>query len=240
VIFFGEYHDDPICHWLEFEITKDLFERKNGQIVLGSEMFESDNQMVLNEYLTGKINEKQFRSEAKMWPNYQTDYRPVVEFAKENQINYIATNIPRRYAAMVAANGFEILDSLDSNAKELFAPLPIQFNSELNCYQQLKEMKNMGNRNNPSFLPEAQAVKDATMAYFISINMRSEKLFIHFNGAFHSDNFEGIVWYLTKWKSVNVGVISVSRISNIMQPTVDDYAKGIFTILVPESMNRTH
>jgi uncharacterized iron-regulated protein len=28
-----------------------------------------------------------------LWSNYQTDYRPLVDFAKENNLRFIATNI---------------------------------------------------------------------------------------------------------------------------------------------------
>jgi len=43
-------------------------------------------------------------------------------------------------------------------------------------------------------LPKAQALKDATMAFFISENYIFGKIFIHFNGAYHSDNYEEILW----------------------------------------------
>ena len=53
VIFFGELHDDPIAHWLELEVTKSLFAEKANNLVLGAEMFEADNQLLLDEYLKG-------------------------------------------------------------------------------------------------------------------------------------------------------------------------------------------
>ena len=52
-----------------------------------------------------QIKEANFREEAKLWPNYNTDYAPILEFAKKNELDFIATNIPRRYASMVARNG---------------------------------------------------------------------------------------------------------------------------------------
>ena len=44
IVFFGELHDSPICHWLELELTKDLYSEKKENLVIGAEMFESDNQ----------------------------------------------------------------------------------------------------------------------------------------------------------------------------------------------------
>ena len=99
VVLFGEFHDNPICHWLELELTKEIAAKK--AIVLGAEMIEADNQMQLNQYLAGKINQKQLDSTARLWPNYKTDYKPLVDLAKAKRIKFIATNIPRRYASLV-------------------------------------------------------------------------------------------------------------------------------------------
>ncbi|HRR92835.1 MAG TPA: ChaN family lipoprotein, partial [Bacteroidales bacterium] len=82
VVFFGELHDDPIAHWLELEVSKSLFDQKKGNIVLGAEMFEADNQLLLDEYLKGVYDAARFEAEAKLWNNYKTDYKPLVEFAR--------------------------------------------------------------------------------------------------------------------------------------------------------------
>ncbi|TAF00991.1 MAG: hypothetical protein EAZ80_03290, partial [Runella slithyformis] len=66
----GEYHNNPICHWLQLKLTKDLFKQKGENLVLAAEMFETDNQLVLNEYLSGFIKETNFEKEAKLWSNF--------------------------------------------------------------------------------------------------------------------------------------------------------------------------
>ncbi len=196
IVFIGEYHNNPICHWMEYEITAALYEKKQGKIVLGAEMFEADNQLLIDEYLAGKIKQKNFEDEAKLWNNYQTDYKPLIEFAKEKKLSFAATNIPRRYASMVAAGGFEALDSLSVNAKKLIAPLPMAYDENLNCYKSMLSMGGMGGGHVNNNLPKAQAAKDATMAHFILQYMKPGHTFIHYNGSFHSDNHEGIVWYV--------------------------------------------
>ena len=82
MVFFGELHNNPICHWLQIELTKDLYEKKDGNIILGAEMFEADNQLILNEYIEGKVSDKNFKKEAKLWPNYKTDYAPIGRICK--------------------------------------------------------------------------------------------------------------------------------------------------------------
>ena len=88
-------------------------------------MFESDNQLIFDEYMQQNISYDRFEAEARLWDNYRTDYYPVVFFAKEHHIPFIATNIPRRYANIVKNKGFEALDSLSEEAKRYIAPLPL-------------------------------------------------------------------------------------------------------------------
>ena len=200
VILFGESHDNPIAHWLELELTKDLYVLKNDNLVLGAEMFETDNQIILNEYLDSLISQSYFESEARIWPNYQTDYKPLVEFAKNHNLKFIATNIPRRYAAVVNSKGFEGLEELSGEAKEFLPPLPVPYDPDLKSYKNLLEMGGMSAHMGENF-PKAQAIKDATMAHFILANLSAGKTFLHFNGSYHSDNFESISWYLKTGKA---------------------------------------
>ena len=122
IVLFGESHDNPISHWLQLELTKDLYNLKKDKLVLGAEMFESDNQVILNEYLEDKISLRSFESEARLWPNYKTDYKPLVEFAKTNNLTFVASNVPRRYASMVNSKGFEGPEELSDERTDQLRP----------------------------------------------------------------------------------------------------------------------
>ena len=163
IILFGELHNNPISHWLQFEVSLDL--SQNNKIVFGAEMFETDNQDELDLYLKGEIDQKALDTLARLWPNYKTDYAPLVNLAKEKQASFIATNIPRRYANMVFKKGFEALLELSDEEKSLMAPLPIEYYPELPGYKNMLTL--MGGHGGEN-LPKAQAIKDATMAYFIT------------------------------------------------------------------------
>ena len=236
IILFGEQHNNPISHWLEYEVTLDL--KRLRKITLGAEMIEADNQASLNNYLLGKINLNQFEQEARLWPNYKTDYAPLVELAKENNISFVATNIPRRYAKEVYRNGFEILDSIQSYEKEWIAPLPIAFDSELPNYKKILTM--MGDHGSPR-LVMAQAIKDATMAHFILKNYESDDLFIHYNGAFHSNNYEGILWYLKQENSalnyLTITTVSQAEINKLLE---ENKYLADFIICIDENMTTTY
>lgn len=244
VVFFGELHDDPIAHWLELEITKSLYDQKKGNLIPGAEMFEADNQLLLDEYLKGFYDAARFEAEAKLWNNYKTDYKPLVEFAKQKGVPFIATNVPRRYANVVNRKGFEGLDSLPAEAKKYIAPLPILYDPELKCYKDMLKMEGMGTSmqaHATANLPKAQALKDATMAHFILKNREKDKIFIHFNGSYHSSNFEGIVWYLLKANpSLKIVTIETVRQKDISEPEKANLKIASFVIVIPDTMTRTY
>ena len=290
IVLFGEYHTNPISHWLQLELTTDLFEEKGDALILGAEMFEADNQLIMDEYLAGQITEAKFEEEARLWKNYNTDYKPLVRIAKENDLSFVATNIPRRYANMVFKRGVVSLDSLSDEAKSYIAPLPLEYDTSLNCYKQLMgngsgsmakspmaktaipsspmgdtispksdTIKPMGDTISPMGeakmpmaskspigghgsinLADAQAIKDATMSHFIMEYWQPGKLFIHYNGAYHSDEFESMNWFL-KRANPDLKIITISTVSqdDIEKLEEDSEGKADFIIAVPSSMTQT-
>jgi len=238
-VFFGEDHDNPIAHWLEYELLTDLYQVKKEELIVGAEMFEADNQLILNEYLEDKIDDKKFQEEARLWPNYKTDYKPLIKFCKDSSVQFVATNIPRRYASMVAKKGFEILDSLSSEAKSYIARLPINYNDSVGCYKEM--LVDMDKEHATPNIAKAQAIKDATMAYFILKNYKKGNLFLHFNGSFHSDKHNGIIRYLqAEKKKVKVIVITTVSQDDISKLEDDNKNSGDFIICVTENMTRTY
>lgn len=175
---------------------------------------------------------------ARLWPNYKTDYAPLIDWAKQNQRPFIATNIPRRYARLVHRQDFGALDTLPDNEKQWIAPLPIPFDITLPQYQKILDM--MGDHGSPK-LVKAQAIKDATMAYRIVQHLEENTLFLHFNGAFHSDFFEGIVWYLAQYQDD----LAVATISTVTQADISDLneeyeGKADFILCVDEDVTTTY
>lgn len=242
MVFFGELHNNSIAHWLEYEVTRSLYESVGKNLVLGAEMFESDNQLILDEYLSDLITSDKFEAEARLWKNYKTDYKPLVTFAHDKDLTFVADNIPRRYASLVASKGFEGLDSLSDEAKKLIHPLPIPYDPDVKCYKDMLEMMgSMGGQHVNKNFPKAQAVKDATMAYFIYKNWQKGKLFLHFNGSYHSDRHEGIIWYLHQMDSTLViKNLTVKEMEQLQKPDSATLSLADYVITVPESMTKTY
>lgn len=236
IVLFGEYHNNPIAHWLQLELTKDLHQKR--LMVLGAEMFEADNQEALDQYLKGEIDAKGLDSLARLWKNYKTDYAPLVNFAKANKIPFAATNIPRRYASMVSHDGFEVLDTLSDQEKAWMAPLPMAYDPELPGYKNMLTM--MGGHGGDNF-PKAQASKDATMAYFILKYYRPGSLFLHFNGSYHSDNFEGILWHLKRQQpGLKYATITTVSQANLAKLLEENRGLADFILCVDEDMTTTY
>ena len=98
-------------------------------------------------------------------------------------------------------------------------------------------MKDHGGPN----MPRAQAIKDATMAHFILQYYKPGSLFIHFNGSFHSENYDGIVWYLKNKRPdlryTTITVVSQKDISRLLD---ENKNKADFIICVDEDMTATY
>ncbi len=236
VVLFGEYHDNSVVHWLQLEFTKDLAQKKD--LVLGAEMLEADNQKQLDQYLNGEINQKQLDSSARLWKNYKTDYKPLVDFAKEKKFSFIATNVPRRYASLVFKKDLVALDSLSAQEKSWIAPLPIEFDINLPGY---KSMMGMQGGHEGDKMPKAQAIKDATMAYFINKNRKENSIFVHYNGTYHSDNYEGINWYLKKLDAdIKIVTIAMVEQKDITKLEAEHYNKADFILVIDEDVTKTY
>lgn len=235
VVLFGEYHYNSIVHDLQLQFTTDLAKKK--RLILGAEMFEADNQKPLEQYIKGEIDQNKLDTLARLWPNYTTDYKPLLDLAKEKKLRFIATNIPRKFASLVAKKGFEVLDTLSLEQKSWIAPLPISYDPNLPGYVAM--MKMMGEHTSVN-MPKAQAIKDATMAYFIAKNLEDNSVFVHYNGTYHSDNFEGIYWYLKQQKP-DLKVLTIATVTqkNTSVFDQDQLHKATFILVIGETGAKT-
>jgi uncharacterized iron-regulated protein len=238
LILFGEFHDNPISHWLEFELLKELVIQKGNKVILGFEMFEQDQQATLDRYLLGGITDKQLKDSLRLWSNYSTDYKPLILFAKEYKLACVASNVERKYASLLFKSGRLALDSISSLKKSQMADLKFPIDTTLSQYARLNGVAaHMGG----GHMLEAQALKDATMAKYILQALKDDNQLIHYNGAYHSDYYQGILWYIQQSKPL----IKVTTISTVSQSKVnklekEHFGKADFIICVTESMTSTH
>ena len=209
-VFLGEQHDDAVGHAIEAELFRRAVATYSPQrkVALSLEMFERDVQVIVNEYLKGLISEQHFLLSSRPWPNYKTDYRPLVELAKEKHLDVIAANAPRRYVNMVSRNGRDSLKGLSKEAKAWLAPLPYPEPSE--TYRKKFSALMAGNSSDPAAqdpnaaanLIYSQSLWDATMGNSVAKYLHRNKhtLVIQLNGGFHTESHLGTVEQLLKYR----------------------------------------
>ena len=224
VVFLGELHDDTVGHALQMQIFKAVFDKyaKERRVTLSLEMFERDVQVVVDEYLKGYISEQHFTAAGRAWGNYKTDYRPLVEFAKENKLDVVAANAPRRYVNMVSRLGRDSLNQLSPDAKRWLAPLPFGEASDAYAKKFNALMGGMTdsispNQHNPMLA--SQTLWDATMAFSVSEYLKQHKnaLIVNLNGGFHTENRLGTVEQLFKYNPKARALVVTIRYENDFQ-----------------------
>ena len=230
VVCVGETHDDAGAHLFEAEFLRSVFARsaqdaeKGGRhVAVSLEMFERDVQTVLDEYLAGLISERHFVASSRPWKNYQTDYRPLVEFAREHRLAVVAANAPARYVSRVSQNGPASLSALSKDAREWLPPLPVApasaaYAAKFDAFmsgegsphtaappppaQTPNPHAPQGSPAGPVYLLDAQNLRDASMAHAISERLKkdSHALVLHYNGKFHSEERMGVPEQLAHYR----------------------------------------
>lgn len=198
VVFFGEQHDDVGTHRMQRAVLEAVARRRND-VVLAMEMFERDVQPQLDAYSGGTIDEPTFLKGARPWPNYQRDYRPLLEFARARGWRVVASNVPRTMASAVSKEGLGAVTALADSTRG-WAAAEFRCPTDDDYFKRFAAV--MGGHAAPGLdaatttrrYYEAQCVKDETMAESI-VRARAagnpSPLVIHVNGSFHSDFGDG-------------------------------------------------
>ncbi|MSP69568.1 MAG: hypothetical protein EXR20_04780 [Bacteroidetes bacterium] len=257
VLFFGEEHNDSVAHYLENKMFEILYLKFTNSITLSMEMFDRDVQLVMNEYLNGYIRTKNFNKDARVWNNYK-DYKPMVEFAKNNKLDVICSNAPSRYTNLAGRKGQKALMELPEESKKYFAPLPydtasgkyyeklIQLTSHdtpLTTDTSVKNMPPMASMGGFNLIV-AQSLWDATMAYSISnyVKKNKGKKVFQVNGRFHSDEGFAIVSQLKKY-SPKIKSLVISTGEDDSFPNIDwnkHKHLGDYIIITDPSVPKTY
>lgn len=214
VLLLGEEHNDVVGHRLQLEIFRRVLADHGGRgpmasparagstpsgddrsVVLSLEMFERDVQMVVDEYLNDLITEDHFLLSSRPWDNYDRDYRPLVELARETGTDVVAANAPRRYVNRASRLGRSALESLSEEAQEWLPPLPYPqastaYKAEWDALMGGAAMHGAGDP------LDGQTLWDASMGESIVRALeRAEEdrpLVVHLAGGFHVQNGTGI------------------------------------------------
>lgn len=239
VVFVGETHSDPTAHALHDSLLQRAYDHHlladttlARPVGLSLEMFERDAQPVVDEYLDGLITEDHFLASSRPWDQYESAYRPLVEFARTHDLAVLAANAPRRYVNRVSREGPEALEDLPPTAQQWLPPLPYPGPSEAYRAKWEERMRGaMGDDHGADagdeeahphasmmeHMLDAQALWDATMAYTIAEHLMQvpDAFVVHITGSFHVSEGTGTPEALAHYRP------SARTTSVVIQPTDD-------------------
>ena len=254
VVFLGEQHDDADTHRAEVELL-DAIGRSGRPVIVSLEMFERDVQQVVDDYLAGRTTEVEFLARSRPWDRYATDYRPIVEMARQHRWPVVASNVPRPLASAIGRHGMMALDTLSPTARSLAARdnvCPVddyraRFMESMQSHSAGSGPAPQPGDSLPTAMAErfymAQCVKDETMAESIvetRLNAPRNAIVVHLNGAFHSDYFQGTVARVRRrqpaWTLVVISAVPVA--DPAVAPIATQGGKADFVLFTRRSSRR--
>ncbi len=257
VVILGETHDDATTHALQLRLLQ-AATALDRPVSLSLEMFERDVQGVLDEYLAGTIRERDFLDAARPWGNYATDYRPLVEFARERGLPVVAANAPQRYVSRVSRLGPDALDTLPNAVRTVLPPnvAPASPPLEAEFTALMSEMMGHGaapdsttsdaaavHGSAPDLtnLLHAQNLRDASMGHTIAtyLDWHPGHRVVHLNGTFHSEGGLGVPEHLLRYRPETHTLVVTMRPDDAF-PALDPTAfrgteGGFFVVVDPAS-----
>jgi uncharacterized iron-regulated protein len=111
VIYVGEKHDQYGHHLAQLELIKGLV-LKGRKVAVGMEMFQRPYQSVIDQYLSGAIDERTFLARTEYLERWKLDYhlyRSIVEYCKGQGLPLVALNLQSEIVQKVARQGLEAL-----------------------------------------------------------------------------------------------------------------------------------
>ncbi len=250
VIFVGEQHDDAATHQIEAALLEAVHKKVGARLTLSLEMFERDGQVVLDDYLAGRSDEAALAKSVKLWPNYMTDYRPLVEYAKENRLPVVAANAPARLVRNVSRDGLAkavaALAPPDRALVAAYITAPQGDEYQTRFAAVIGEGHKEGDSKDglsPDAIQrfyEAQCVRDDTMAESIARVADQKRVVVHVCGAFHSDAGLGTVARL-RWRrpiGTRVAVVKIAPVADVAKADPASLAREAdFVIFAPGKTN---
>ncbi len=240
VTIIGELHDDAVGHAFQRAVVEDAVAREPN-LALSMEMLDRSEQSIVDdyvadlidrekfyeltastrwrkvasEYLAGEINKSKFKERILRigWPDWETNYQPIIDAAKDGGGRIVAANAPwLRYSKLITEDGYEKLETLTDEQRRLIETPEVP---DSGTYRERfwevmvdraegeepEEPESDGDDPDAAHMEmsdevvrrsfHSQMMYDATMADSIAEALESgAKKVIHLVGQFHSD-FEG-------------------------------------------------
>ena len=219
VVLIGEWHTHSAVHRFQTDFLKARL-ADSKDVALSMEQFTRQHQNVIDDYLAGEIGEQVLMSDAAAWPNYQSDYRPLVELAKSQGIDIIAANAPKPVVQCIGRNGIDYLEKLTPEERQWIAD---DVNTNDSPYKE-KFMASMhhGTPEQTEKQFAAQVTWDETMADSIVkyLNENPDKQVIHVAGKFHTEQGLGTAASILR-RNADLNVVVITPVESLSDSSED-------------------
>ncbi|EIK0771400.1 MULTISPECIES: ChaN family lipoprotein [Vibrio] len=219
VILIGEWHTHAGVHRFQTDMLKQLTSYDRS-LALSMEQFTRDKQPVVDAYLRGEIGEQYLMKQANAWPNYESDYRPLVEFAKQKNLPVIAANAPKSIVRCIGRQGLDYINKLDDDQRMFIAQA---INTGSSPYKE-KFMASMhhGKPEQTEKQFAAQVTWDETMAESIVsyLDDNPGAQVVHVAGKFHTEQGLGTAASILS-RNPSLKVVVISPTDNVLSDNTD-------------------
>lgn len=223
VFMVGEFHAHPGVHLFQAKLMAYLA-AQDTPLALSMEQFTRADQAILSQYVAGEVGEITLTKKTKVWDNYKSDYRPLVEIAKEQSLPVIGANAPRDIVKCIGRQGPQYLSKLSTQQRALVAST-IDISDSPYRQKFLSNMRGMSlSEKRIGQMFGAQMAWDATMAESIAnhlTNNPNHRVF-HIAGRFHIMNGLGTGAELKKLKP-HVNIVNITATMAQEKSEIQDY-----------------
>ncbi|MCX5877021.1 MAG: ChaN family lipoprotein [Deltaproteobacteria bacterium] len=195
VVYVGESHTRNEDHLLQLRVIRALF-TQNPKLAIGMEMFSHEAQPVLDRYVAGELNEREFLKQSGYFSKWSFDYRlyrEIINFARRNKLPIVALNQEKEIVSKVFKEGTAAL-----SAEEL-VKIPADRDLAIPGYRErITEVFTMhGEHSTPEQINgffQAQAIWDETMAESVTtfLTAHPESRMVVLAGQGHTDKATAI------------------------------------------------
>ncbi|EOV1170975.1 ChaN family lipoprotein [Vibrio fluvialis] len=212
VILIGEWHTHAGIHRFQTELLQELSESERP-VALSMEQFSRPDQALVDAYLRGEIGEQYLIQQTSAWPNYESDYRPLIELAKQQKIIVIAANAPKSVVRCIGRYGAAYLEQLTPDERLQVAA---QINTQDSVYkQQFMASMHHGTPQQTENQFAAQVTWDETMAESIVnyLTKHPGARVMHIAGLFHTQNGLGTAASILR-RNPSLNIVVVTPVSD--------------------------
>jgi len=226
VVLVGEWHTHTGIHRFQTELLQAMI-AENDNVTLSMEQFTRDKQAIVSAYLDGEIGESTLIKQGNAWPNYSSDYRPLVELAKTKKIDVIAANAPKNIIRCIAKEGISYIDKLPADERLWLAA---NINTQDSAYKtHFMASMHHGDESQNENKFASQVTWDETMAESITRYLADNptKQVLHIAGKFHTENGLGtaasILARAPELKVIIVTPVDVNAGVTMNEQAITDY-----------------